>query len=125
MGVASGFAPLSVGTELDGSIVQPAMRVGLYSLKPTPLSHDLRGSQAEGSLMTGVGPLARTAKDIADFTAVLLGKSDYDSSLTGSWNGIRIAYLNSDKWHYPEGISEHNESFNAQSVRIPSPRHHF
>ncbi|KAF2111040.1 amidase signature domain-containing protein [Lophiotrema nucula] len=115
VGVAAGFAPLSIGTELDGSIVQPALRVGLYSLKPTPLSHDLRGSQAEGSLNTRVSPLARTAKDVADLTAVLLGRQDYDSSLTGTWDGIRIAYLNADKWHYPEGISESNEKFDTQS----------
>lgn len=119
MGVAVGFGPLAVGTKLDGSIVQPAMRIGLYSLKLTPLSHNLKGNQAEDSLMTGVGPLARTAKDVADITAALLGKKDYNSSLTGIWDGIRIAYLNADKWHYLEGISEQNESFDAQKRTYP------
>lgn len=34
-GVAAGFAPMSLGTESDGSIVMPACRAGLYALKIT------------------------------------------------------------------------------------------
>lgn len=33
--VASGFAPLAIGTETNGSLVWPACRCALYSIKPT------------------------------------------------------------------------------------------
>ncbi|KAI1156479.1 amidase signature domain-containing protein [Nemania diffusa] len=34
--VAARFAPIALGTETDGSLVQPAPQAGLYALKPAP-----------------------------------------------------------------------------------------
>ena len=35
VGTASGFSAFSIGSEADGSIVQPAIRAALYSIKAT------------------------------------------------------------------------------------------
>ncbi|KAI0110865.1 amidase signature domain-containing protein [Nemania sp. FL0031] len=50
--VTAGFSPISLGTELEGSITWPAARAGLYAIKLTPGSVDLHGFQpaAEGFL---------------------------------------------------------------------------
>jgi len=115
--VAAGFAPWSIGTELDGSIVQPALRAALYSLKPTPGHVDLmKGSQAEGSLMTGIGGLARSAQDLADLTSAVLPGTDFGADLTTSWEGFGIANLNFDEWHYPDSVSEVVPDYDKQSV---------
>ncbi|KAK0612157.1 amidase signature domain-containing protein [Immersiella caudata] len=45
VGVATCFAPIAIGTELDGSIIIPAARAGLYALKLTPGSVDTTGIQ--------------------------------------------------------------------------------
>lgn len=41
--IAAGFAPVSLGAETDGSVVQPATRVALYGLKATYGSTDVTG----------------------------------------------------------------------------------
>ncbi len=92
------------------------MRCALYGFKPTAGATDLRGSQAEGSKMTGIGPIARTTRDLADVTAAIVPGTDFDSSITGSWEGIRIAVLDPIVWHYPDGISDPNPDFDKQSV---------
>lgn len=121
MGVAAGFAPWAIGTELDGSIVQPVLRAALYGLKPTVGSTDLRGSQAEGSVLISIGGLAKTPQDLADLTSVLMPGTNFDSFLTESWEGIGIACLDSVKWHYPDSVSEVNKDFDNQSVVIIGP----
>ncbi|KAL8817135.1 MAG: hypothetical protein Q9223_003980 [Gallowayella weberi] len=66
VGVAAGFAPVSIGAETDGSMVQPATRAALYGLKA---SH---GSTALGGVLPGalsfdcLGGFAKTPADLAE-----------------------------------------------------------
>jgi Asp-tRNA(Asn)/Glu-tRNA(Gln) amidotransferase A subunit family amidase len=103
--------------------VQPALRAALYCLKPTVGTTDLRGSQAEGSKVTSLGRLARTTKDLADLTSVLLPGRTFDSFQTGSWKGIKIAVVDPVAWHYPDSVSERNSDFDRQSVCIATLSH--
>lgn len=114
--MAAGFSPWSIGTEADGSIIQPALRAAVYGLKPTVGATDLKGAQAEGSRLTSLGGLAKTTKDLADLTSAVMPGTNFDSFLKGSWEGIRIAYLDPIEWHYPESVSEVNDDFDKQSV---------
>ncbi|KAL6399341.1 Amidase [Ilyonectria robusta] len=75
--VAAGFAPISIGTEADGSIVQRAIRAALYGMKSA-------------------------AWDSADVMEVLLPGRDFHSCLGRSWKGIRIALLNYEQWQFDD-----------------------
>ncbi len=65
--VAAGLGPLTVGTDLGGSVRIPAAFCGLVGLKPT----QGRISHTPASSMRSAGPLARSVADAAMMTAVL------------------------------------------------------
>ena len=102
--VAAGLAPVSVGTETDGSIVCPAAMNGVVGLKPTlgllpgkrivPIAHS----------QDTAGPIGTNVRDVALLLAALVGdqpacdppgsgcsKSDYTKTLSATaLNGKRI-----------------------------------
>lgn len=105
--VAAGLAPVSIGTETDGSIVCPSAMNGVVGLKPTlgllsgkyiiPIAHS----------QDTAGPMATNVKDAALLLAALVGdepacdppsagcsKSDYTKGLVPTaLNGKRIGVL--------------------------------
>ncbi|KAK3345811.1 amidase signature domain-containing protein [Lasiosphaeria hispida] len=112
-GVAAGFAPLSMGTESDGSIIMPAARAGLYALKLTPGSVDTRGLQPGAPEFDCVGPFAKTTTDIATLSAIMqrhnAGKY---LPLTGSWAGLKLGFVDPTLWRsYPSAIEPTNGFF--------------
>ena len=72
VGVAAGFAPISIGTESDGSLVQPATRAGLYLMKATTGAIDMAGSQAFSPWVASCGHKAKSVEDLANLMEVLL-----------------------------------------------------
>ena len=117
MGVAAGFAPLSIGTETDGSLVQPATRAALYGMKATPGSVNTAGIQPISPAFDSVGGLAKTPEDLANIMGILLGRTDYPSYLKGSWNGLKVGFVDPSLWQPAEFVVEPNESFRKQTVR--------
>jgi amidase len=73
-GVAAGLAPLSVGTETDGSILCPAALNGVVGIKPTVGLTSRRGVVPISASQDTVGPLARSVTDAADLLGVLAGR---------------------------------------------------
>jgi Asp-tRNA(Asn)/Glu-tRNA(Gln) amidotransferase A subunit family amidase len=65
--VAAGLGPLTVGTDLGGSVRIPAAFCGLVGLKPT----QGRIPHIPASSMRSAGPLARSVADVILMTAVL------------------------------------------------------
>jgi len=63
--LASGFTPLSIGTDAGGSIRNPAGSCGLVGLKPTYDLLSRRGVFPVSPSVEHVGPMARTVRDIA------------------------------------------------------------
>jgi amidase len=91
--LAAGFVPLSFGSDIGGSLRQPAHCCGVYSHKPTLGLVPLRGYNpppfpplpGQGDLAVA-GPMARTAADLALALDVVAGP---DQERTGI--GYRLA----------------------------------
>jgi len=78
VGVAAGLAPLSVGTETDGSIVCPASACGVVGIKPTSGMISRRGIVPISPVQDTAGPLAATVADAAVLLSVLAGADPQD-----------------------------------------------
>jgi amidase len=115
---AAGFAPISIGTEVDGSIVLPAIRAALYSIKGTVGAVDMVGTQSGGAAWDSAGPMAKSVEDCADVMEVLLPGRDFHSPLRRSWKGIRIALLNYEKWQWEDELCVRTPEYDKQHVSI-------
>ncbi|NUT52133.1 MAG: amidase [Saccharothrix sp.] len=78
--LASGFGALSIGSDLAGSLRTPAHFCGVYAHKPTLGLAATRGMAAPPALplpvdldLAVVGPMARTARDLALLLDVMAG----------------------------------------------------
>ncbi|KAL7921314.1 amidase signature domain-containing protein [Trichoderma austrokoningii] len=108
--VAAGYAPLSVGTETDGSLICPAGRAsGLI-----PVSHT----------MDPAGPMAKTPHDIAAFLDILreddapgYPAGGYTSVLPGSMSEFSIAAVDYTDWIFPPEYMAPDESATVEMNR--------
>lgn len=131
VGVSAGYAPISVGTETDGSLLCPAGRAALYAIKPTIGLIPQHGIVPMSTNFDSAGPMTKTSHDLTVLLDVLASRSpskSYTKSLTGSWSGISVATLNYSKWRYPDSFIKPADGAEAQIVyNIPStqiPRQH-
>ncbi len=83
-----GFGPLSIGSDLGGSLRTPAHYCGVYAHKPTPGLAPRRGQTPPGtspfareSDLAVVGPMARNAADLALAFDVIAGPDEERASV--------------------------------------------
>jgi len=76
--VAAGLCTLALGTDTGGSIRYPSSACGLSGLKPTHGRVSLRGIYPLADSLDHIGPMARSAKDVARAFAVLCGHDPRD-----------------------------------------------
>lgn len=91
--LASGFGPLSLGSDLGGSLRAPAHYCGVYAHKPTLGLVPLRGQVPPGappwpheSDLAVVGPMTRSATDLALALDVIAGPDEERAGI-----GYRLA----------------------------------
>ncbi len=87
--LAAGLAPLETGSDIGGSIRNPAHFCGVFGHKPTwgllpPRGHAAPGVLAQSDL-TVIGPLARTATDCEALTLAMAGPDEIHAA------GYRLA----------------------------------
>src|SRR5882757_7576826 len=76
--VAGGLVPLALGSDTNGSIRVPASLCGLFGLKPTFGRLPRTGSFPFVSSLDHLGPLARTAGDLARAYDAMQGHDEAD-----------------------------------------------
>lgn len=76
--VAAGMARVALGTDTGGSVRNPAALTGVCGLRPTFGLVSVRGVMPLAWSFDTVGPLARSAKDLARITEVIAGYDPED-----------------------------------------------
>lgn len=120
MVVSAGYAPLSVGTETDGSLVVPANRTAVYTIKPTIGLVSQDGLIPVCHTMDAAGPMARTPYDLAALLDVMRERESngapYTSMLDDTWSDLSVGALNHKDWLFPPQFMKPVESATAQMV---------
>jgi AtzE family amidohydrolase len=90
--VAGRLVPLSVGGDGLGSIRLPASLCGVYGLRPTRGRVCARGTLGSANTLSALGPLARSADDLAaGFAAMAGGDLDPATLARSDRAGLRFA----------------------------------
>jgi amidase len=125
VGVAAGFAPVSLGTETEGSLIVPAGRAALYTLKPTISIISQKGVVPITSLFDSVGPMTKGVEDLATLMDILVEphltkvpSGGYRSAVTGSWKGLKIGTLDPEVWNFPASARKSEPAAEKQMVRL-------
>lgn len=107
--MSAGYSPLGIGTETDGSLVQPAGRAALFALKPTAGTVPREGAWTLSTALGSIGAMTKSAKDLAIMTAIIqsdevrkkLPATGYTSFLTKTFKGLKIGFVDPSIWHFP------------------------
>lgn len=78
--VAAGYAPLALGSDTGGSVRLPAGFCNATALRPTYGGLSRHGLTAMASSLDQVGPIARSARDLALAFGVMAGADPMDST---------------------------------------------
>lgn len=78
--VATGFAPISVGTETDGSIICPAEKNGVVGIRPTLGFISRSGIIPISTAQDTAGPIAKNVRDATLLLNVMLGTDASDQA---------------------------------------------
>lgn len=103
--VAAGLLPFAIGTETWGSIVSPSTVCGTTGLRPTYGRVSRTGAMALSWTMDKIGPICRTAEDLAIVFNVISGPDNTDQTLYDvpfnysyeiDFSKLKVGYLKSD-----------------------------
>ena len=103
--VSAGLLPFAIGTETWGSIVSPSTVCGTTGLRPTYGRVSRTGAMALSWSMDKIGPICRTAEDLAIVFNAIYGADEKDQTLYDlpfnykpsiSLEELRIGYLKND-----------------------------
>ena len=99
--VAAGLAPLSIGTETDGSITCPASLNGVAGIKPTVGAVPTRGVVPISVSQDSPGPMARTVDEVALLLEVLAATPGLLDRARLGVDGLRIGRVETWRTGHP------------------------
>lgn len=108
--VAADFAPLSIGTETNGSLMAPAYQNQIVSLKPTFGQIPNQGMIPISPTQDTAGPMARTVYDVSLLYDVMTQSKTSDH--LNDINTYKIGVIHFDVYPYSE---EHQTILNEMS----------
>ena len=103
--VSAGLLPFAIGTETWGSIVSPSTVCGTTGLRPTYGRVSRTGAMALSWSMDKIGPICRSAEDLAIVFNVIKGPDGIDQTLYDvpfyyeprvDFSKLKIGYLKND-----------------------------
>jgi Asp-tRNA(Asn)/Glu-tRNA(Gln) amidotransferase A subunit family amidase len=103
--VSAGLVPFAIGTETYGSIVSPSTVCGTTGLRPTYGRVSRTGAMALSWSMDKIGPICRSAEDLAIVFSAITGLDKSDQTLYDvpfnykpdiNLEGMKIGYLKKD-----------------------------
>lgn len=137
--VASGQAPLGIGTDTGGSIRQPAALTNIVGVKPTYGTVSRYGIIAAASSLDQAGPTGRTVLDTALLHEVIAGEDPFDATsvhtpipdvvaaaqegATGDLSGVTVGLIKQmDREGWQDGVLERYhetvEQMKSQGAKI-------
>ena len=90
--VSANLASAALGTETDGSIVNPAGACGIVGIKPTVGLSSRAGVIPISHTQDTVGPMARTVADAAAVLGALTGADGRDAATTAKQRNVHSDY---------------------------------
>lgn len=121
--MSAGYAPVSIGTETDGSLIVPAGRAALYTIKPSIGLVPQAGIVPISSHFDSAGPMTKSVYDLAILLDTISEKDStvsFTSSLTSSWGDISVGTLDPSKWMFPVSSIKPVPMASEQIVRATS-----
>ncbi|CAD6592780.1 MAG: hypothetical protein ASARMPREDX12_006452 [Alectoria sarmentosa] len=124
--VAAGYAPIALGEETSGSLIFPADRAALYTLKVTHTIIGQRGMVPVSLRFDTAGPLAKSSRDVALFLDILVDASKtqvppegYISCAKGAsaWKNLRVGVLDPESWLYTDAMVGYANGTKQQIIR--------
>ncbi|CAD6576880.1 MAG: hypothetical protein ASARMPRED_007930 [Alectoria sarmentosa] len=124
--VAAGYAPIALGEETSGSLIFPADRAALYTLKVTHTIIGQRGMVPVSLRFDTAGPLAKSSRDVALFLDILVDASKtqvppegYISCAKGAsaWKKLRVGVLDPESWLYTDAMVGYANGTKQQIIR--------
>jgi len=103
--VAAGLLPFAIGTETWGSIISPSTVCGTTGLRPTYGRVSRTGAMALSWSMDKIGPICRSAEDLAIVFNAIQGEDGIDQTLYDvpfnykpdiDLKNLKVGYLKSD-----------------------------
>lgn len=107
MAVSAGYAPVSIGAETDGSLICPAGRASLYTIKSGIGFVPQDGIVPVSSHFDSAGPMAKTVYDLVVVLDAIRSNPGSESlvhNITGSWEDISVGTLDPEVWKFPDTI---------------------
>jgi amidase len=130
------MAPIALGTETEGSLISPATRQGLWTIKPTLGTVPNSGIMPVSVYFDTAGPFCKTVQDTVDLLSTLTpsnkphsSESDLYQAIKGiaGWKDLRIGTVSPERYKYDETIQVPADDATAQIVNtlclehLPNP----
>ncbi|CAL8579858.1 hypothetical protein XPA_005588 [Xanthoria parietina] len=107
--VSAGLTALALGTETDGSLIMPANRAALYTMKPTIGIVSQQDIVPVSQICDSAGPMTKSVLDLALLMDIIVDPSKtsvppkgFASVKTDTWAEIRVGVLDPAEWKRPD-----------------------